>query len=108
MYQSWSHWVIEFRKRQLHSPHITEPKKINKLNYEKEIPAKIVKEQKIKYFKNNKNVFTPKQLLGMSVGSQATLANADAWRELIRASSETPPDKDNGPTGSTLHKISSL
>lgn len=44
----------------------------------------------------------------MSVGSQATLANADAWRELILASSETPPDNDSGPTGSTLHKISSL
>lgn len=54
------------------------------------------------------NNVSPKQLLGMSVGNQATLAKADACRELIRASSETPPDKDRGPTGSTLHNISSL
>lgn len=46
--------------------------------------------------------------LGSSVGTQATSENADSSGELIRASSTIPPDFDNGPTGSTRHKISSL
>lgn len=50
----------------------------------------------------------PRQSLGMRVGSQATLEKADAWSELILASSDTPPENESGPTGSTLHNISSL
>lgn len=48
------------------------------------------------------------EYLGSKVGIQATFENADICRELIRASSETPPDFERGPTASTLHKISSL
>lgn len=46
--------------------------------------------------------------LGKRVGIQAALEKADIWRELILASSDTPPDFDSGPTASTRHKISSL
>ena len=50
----------------------------------------------------------PKVELGSSVGNHATLENADASGELIRASSDIPPDLDKGPIGSTLQRISSL
>lgn len=46
--------------------------------------------------------------LGSRVGIQATLEKEDISGEFIRASSDTPPDFDKGPTASTLHKISSL
>ena len=49
----------------------------------------------------------PEVALGKSVGIHATLAKAEVSRELIRASSVTPPDFDRGPTGSTFHKINS-
>lgn len=49
-----------------------------------------------------------KKYLGNKVGIQATFENADILGELIRASSDTPPDLDRGPTASTLHNISSL
>ena len=48
------------------------------------------------------------QYLGRRVGTQATLAKAESSGELILASSTIPPDLDSGPTGSTLHRISSL
>lgn len=50
----------------------------------------------------------PSTELGISVGNQATLLKAEVCRELIRASSDTPPVQDRGPMWSTLHKISSL
>lgn len=53
-------------------------------------------------------VCLPSTELGMRVGSQATLLKAEVCKELIRASSETPPVQDKGPMWSTLHKISSL
>ena len=53
-------------------------------------------------------VTVPRVELGRSVGSQATSVKADISLELIRASSVMPPDFERGPTGSTLHKISSL
>lgn len=46
--------------------------------------------------------------LGNKVGIHATFENAEICKELIRASSDTPPDFERGPTGSTLHKMSSL
>ncbi len=46
--------------------------------------------------------------LGNKVGIQATLENAEICNELILANSDTPPDFERGPTGSTRHKISSL
>ena len=46
--------------------------------------------------------------LGSSVGTQATFVNAVRFGESIFASSTIPPDIDNGPTGSTLHRINSL
>lgn len=46
--------------------------------------------------------------LGSKVGIHATLEKADICGELIRASSDTPPDLDRGPTASTRHRISSL
>lgn len=49
----------------------------------------------------------PRVVLGKRVGSQATLAKAAVSNELILANSVTPPDIDNGPTGSTFHKINS-
>lgn len=49
----------------------------------------------------------PRVAEGRRVGIQATFANAAISGELIRANSVMPPDWDKGPTGSTLHKISS-
>lgn len=46
--------------------------------------------------------------LGNKVGIQATFENAEICKELILANSETPPDFESGPTGSTRHRISSL
>jgi hypothetical protein len=54
---------------------------------------------------NNKSM---KFYLGNKVGIHATLEKADISGELIRASSDTPPDFDRGPTASTRHSISSL
>lgn len=51
---------------------------------------------------------SPSTELGMSVGSHATLLKAEVCRELMRASSDTPPVQDRGPMWSTLHRISSL
>lgn len=42
-------------------------------------------------------VCLPSTELGTSVGSQATLLKAEVCRELMRASSETPPVQDKGP-----------
>lgn len=50
----------------------------------------------------------PKVLEGNKVGIQATLLKADGSGELMRASSQMPPDLDSGPTASTFHKINSL
>lgn len=45
---------------------------------------------------------------GKRVGIQATLLNAEGSGELIRASSQIPPDFERGPTASTFHRINSL
>lgn len=47
-------------------------------------------------------------MLGNNVGIQATLLKAEISGELIRASSETPPLFESGPTASTRQRISSL
>lgn len=39
----------------------------------------------------------PSTELGINVGNQATLLKAEVCRELIRASSDTPPVQDRGP-----------
>ena len=44
----------------------------------------------------------------MSAGSHVVCVNASVRGEVSLVSSVTPPDFDNGPTGSTFHSISSL
>ena len=53
-------------------------------------------------------VIEPNVELGSKVGIQATSLKAEISWELILASSVIPPDFERGPTGSTLHRISSL